>query len=110
MAMEKPLDPLQISDIQNRLESPDQPAMVVEIENPDSVSIETEDGGLIIDFDAASEMEDVPFDGNLAEYMDDRVLDTLGSELVSAYEDDISSRAMARSLWCTPSIVSRVCN
>ncbi len=25
--------------------------MVVEIENPDSVSIETEDGGMIIDFD-----------------------------------------------------------
>ncbi len=49
MAVDKPIDSLQIADIQSRLaEAPD---LVVEIENPDSVSMETEDGGVIIDFD-----------------------------------------------------------
>ena len=94
MAMEKSLDALQIADLQERLGEVQEPEMVIEIENPDSVSIETEDGGMIIDFDGGTgvDMEDIPFDANLAEYMDDPALDMLGSELVSAYDDDVSSR------------------
>ena len=89
MAVDKPLDSAQIADMQERL---NQPAMVVEIENPDSVSIETEDGGMIIDFDPKVSADDAPFDANLAEYLDPLDLDMLGSELVSAFEDDLSSR------------------
>ena len=52
MAVEKSLDSLQMADIQNRLADADeQSEMIIEIENPDSVAIETEDGGMIIDFD-----------------------------------------------------------
>ena len=89
MAVDKPLDSASIADMQDRL---NQPAMVVEIENPDSVSIEAEDGGLIIDFDPKVAAEDAPFDANLAEYLPPLDLDMLGSELVSAFEDDLSSR------------------
>ena len=94
MAVEKSLDSLQMADIQNRLEASvaEDPAMVIEIEEPESVSIQTEDGGMIIDFDPDPSVEDAPFDANLADYMDDSALDMLGSELVSAYEDDLSSR------------------
>ena len=93
MAVEKSLDSLQMADIQNRLADADeQSEMIIEIENPDSVAIETEDGGMIIDFDPDPSVEDAPFDANLAEYMSDQELNILGSELVSAYEDDLSSR------------------
>ena len=57
MAVEKTLDSLQMADIANRLEE-SQPSIVVEIEEPESVSIETEDGGVIIEFDPRSEDED----------------------------------------------------
>ena len=93
MAVESSLDSLQMADIQNRLADADeQSEMIIEIENPDSVAIETEDGGMIIDFDPDPSVEDAPFDANLAEYMSDQELNILGSELVSAYEDDLSSR------------------
>jgi len=93
MAVEKSLDSLQMADIQNRLADADeQSEMIIEIENPDSVAIETEDGGMIIDFDPDPSVEDAPFDANLAEYISDQELNILGSELVSAYEDDLSSR------------------
>ena len=90
MAVDKSLDPLQIADIQNRLQ--EAPELVVEIENPDSVSMETEDGGVIIDFDPSAEDLPVEFDSNLAEYIDEIELDAIGSELISAYEDDKASR------------------
>ena len=90
MAVDKSLDPLQIADIQNRLQ--EAPELVVEIENPDSVSMETEDGGVIIDFDPSAEDLPVEFDSNLAEYIDEIQLDAIGSELISAYEDDKASR------------------
>lgn len=91
MAVDKSLDALEMADMAGRLEA-SEPAMVVEIENPDSVAIETEDGGMIIDFDPKPEVDDAPFDANLAEFMDDMDLDMLGSELVSAFEDDLASR------------------
>ena len=91
MAVEKTLDSLQMADIANRLEE-SQPSIVVEIEEPESVSIETEDGGMIIDFDPDPSVDDAPFDANLADYISEDSLDALGSELISAYEDDLSSR------------------
>ena len=93
MAVDKVIDPLQMADMQNRLQaSEDEAAMVIEIEDPESVSIATEDGGMIIDFDPNPAVEDAPFDANLAEYMEEQELNILGSELVSAYEDDLASR------------------
>ena len=47
---------------------------------------------MIIDFDPDPSVENAPFDANLADYMTESSLDMLGSELVSAYEDDLASR------------------
>jgi hypothetical protein len=65
----------------------------ISIENPDSVIVETEDGGMLIDFnpDAMTGL-DVGFDANLAEYMDDRELGRLASELVGLARSDLDSR------------------
>ena len=66
----------------------------IAIENPESVAIETDDGGMIIDFDPnALPVGDEGFDSNLADFMDDDVLMELGNELVNAYNGDKESRA-----------------
>jgi len=64
------------------------------IENPDSVSLLDEDGGMIIDFDPnAPELMGVEHGSNLAEYMDERDLASLASELVAQFDADRNSRA-----------------
>lgn len=64
------------------------------IENPESVSVLDEDGGMVIDFDPnASELMGVRHDSNLAEFMSDGDLDALASELVAQFESDRNSRA-----------------
>ena len=46
------------------------------IENPEMVSIETDDGGMIIDFNpSAAESEDSEFNSNLADFVDEDELD-----------------------------------
>ena len=68
--------------------------ITVAIENPDSVAIETDDGGMIIDFDPDSSpmgMED--FNSNLAEFMSDTDLNEMGQDLVSQFEADKDSRS-----------------
>ena len=46
------------------------------IENPDSVAIETEDGGMIIDFDpGAPKRGESEFNSNLTEFVDEDELD-----------------------------------
>jgi hypothetical protein len=63
------------------------------IESPESVAIETEDGGMIIDFQpASSQKEDSDFNSNLTEYIDDNELEKLGSKLISDYSSDRDSR------------------
>jgi len=62
------------------------------VSNPDEVAITTEDGGMIIDFDPASEDLGEEFNDNLAEHMDDSALQSLGSEMVGYYMGDKESR------------------
>ena len=64
------------------------------IENPESVAIETEDGGMIIDFKPRSGKSsgESEFNSNLTEYIDDGDLDKLGSKLISDYMGDKDSR------------------
>ena len=62
------------------------------VSNPDEVAITTEDGGMIIDFDSASEDSGEEFNDNLAEHMDDSALQSLGSEMVGYYMGDKESR------------------
>ena len=75
-------------------QDPEEADITIAIENPESVAIETDDGGMIIDFDPnATPVGDEGFDSNLADFMDDDVLMELGNELVSAYNGDKESRA-----------------
>jgi len=62
------------------------PDIEIEIENPESVSIEI-DGVKIEIIPAPSE-----FTENLAEMMDDKELESIASELVGDYESDLDSR------------------
>ena len=75
-------------------QDPEEADITIAIEDPESVAIETEDGGMIIDFDPnAMEVVYQGFDSNLADFMDDDILMELGNELVSAYNGDKDSRA-----------------
>ena len=63
----------------------------ISIVNPEAVSIETDDGGMIIDFDPNVDQE-VDFNANLSEHFDERDLDRLAGELIGAFESDKDSR------------------
>ena len=75
-----PLDPLMMGD---------EPAIEIEIENPDDVMLGID--GVEIDLMAEPQIAE-DFGANLAEYMDDGELQTLASELVSLVDADINSR------------------
>ena len=65
----------------------------IEVVNPESVSIETEDGGVLIDFDPNNPLTGgMNHDSNLAEFIDEQDLMGLSAELVSAYMSDKESR------------------
>ena len=65
----------------------------ITIENPDSVAIETEDGGMIIDFDPeGKDIGESQFNSNLTEFIDDNELVSLGSKLIAEYTGDRDSR------------------
>ena len=66
-----------------------QPDIEIEIENPEAVHIDM--GGLEIDLEPGEGNEE-GFDDNLAEYISDSVLDSLGSELVSEVDKDLMDR------------------
>ena len=72
------------------LEGLNEPPIEIEIENPDSVSIEMD--GLEIDLVPVPEQGPEEFDANLAEYMSESELDSLGSELVDEFEKDLRDR------------------
>lgn len=92
MAVDKPLTPLHIADIERRVSNVAEDPLIFDIENPDAITIETEDGGAIIDFDPELQEEEIAFDDNIAEYLEEKTLSALGSELVSAFDDDKESR------------------
>lgn len=89
MAVEKPMIP---SDLE--VGGTDAEEIEVEIVNPDAVSIGTEDGGVIIDFegDLTEGLIGPDHDANLAEFIDEDVLQSMASELVEDFESDRESR------------------
>ena len=71
-----------------------EPDLEIEIINPEAVSIETEDGGMIFDFDPQSSLSGmIPHDANLAEYIDDGELQGIATDLVGQYKSDKESRS-----------------
>ena len=90
MAVEKQLIPdtgvKKLAELEEQLE--------IEIENPDSVSIETEDGGVVIDFEGnkTEELLGAAHDSNLTEYLEDSALVEIASELIENFNTDRQSR------------------
>ena len=66
-----------------------EPEVEIEIEDPKSVSIEM--GGLEIEL-KKEEPTAEDFDANLADFMSDEDLESLGSELVAEFEKDVNDR------------------
>jgi len=66
-----------------------EPDLEIEIEDPEEVTIRA--GGMEIEIDP-DRMEDDEFNANLAEEMDESLLENLASELIEDYEGDLSSR------------------
>ena len=89
MAVEKQMEP---SDLD--IEGTDAEEIEVEIVNPDAVSIGTDDGGMIIDFEGGltEELVGPEHDANLADFIDEAVLQSMASELVEDFESDRESR------------------
>lgn len=87
MAIAKPLEP---SDI----EMEDLEEVEVEIVNPEAIGIETEDGGMIIDFEGGvtEDLVGPGHDSNLAEFIDEQTLQAMASELIEHFNSDKESR------------------
>jgi hypothetical protein len=66
------------------------PPLEIEIEDPESVTIGM--GDIEIELTPDAEEGDEEFDANLADFMDDSALDSLGGELVGDFDKDINDR------------------
>ena len=87
MAIDKPATP-----IDGLIEQEPEEELQIAIENPDSIAIATEDGGMVIDFDPQEEKPESEFGSNLVEFIDDKELEHIGSDLISAFNMDRDSR------------------
>ena len=89
MAIEKRMEP---SDFD--IEGTDAEEIEVEIINPEAVSIDTEDGGVIIDFEGgvSEELLGPDHDSNLAEFIDESDLQAMAAELIDDFNSDRESR------------------
>jgi hypothetical protein len=89
MAIERPmgLDPFSQSPEQEE-------AIEIDIVNPESVSVDTPDGGVIIDFDPNGDMGGgSDHNENLADLIEENDLQGIASDLISAFEADRDSRS-----------------
>ena len=91
MAIEKQMTPFDVE-----IEDEGAEELQVEIVNPEAISMETEDGGIIIDFEGDI-AEDIlggdDHDANLAEVIDEDTLKSMASELLGDFEADRESRS-----------------
>jgi len=89
MAVEKIMTPRDLAKAEAAEEE-----VTVEVLNPEAVSVETEDGGMIIDF-TGEQVEEIiggGFDANLAEEIEESELQAMASELLSSFQSDRQSR------------------
>ena len=88
MAVEKIMTPRDLAKAEAAEEE-----VTVEVLNPEAVSVETEDGGMIIDF-TGEQVEEIiggGFDANLAEEIEESELQAMASELISSFQSDRQS-------------------
>jgi len=90
MAVDKNLEPFEVEEGGN----PEESELKVEIVNPDAVSIGTDDGGMVIDFEgsATEELVGPDHNSNLADFIEDSDLEEMASDLVEDFESDRTSR------------------
>jgi len=87
LAIEKQFEPA--TPIDGLVEMDPEPELEIEVE-----TTETDDGGMIIDFDpSASNMMEASFDSNLVDFIDEDELNSIGNELIGAYQSDKDSRS-----------------
>jgi len=86
MAIDKALYPAPVG-IENEVE---ESPIEIEIENPESVTIGMD--GMEIEIEPGKDNDDVSFDANLAEHMDEAELQSLATDLMGEVEADITSR------------------
>jgi len=67
-----------------------QPDLEIEVVNPDMVTLD--DGSVEITLIPGAEPTDMPFEGNLAEVMEDNALARLSEDLIGLIDSDIDSR------------------
>jgi len=91
MAIEKLLTPSSL-DVES---NPDEEELTVEIINPEAISMETEDGSVIIDFEGGitEDIEGPDHDSNLADFIDESELQSMASDLIADFHSDRESRA-----------------
>ena len=89
MAVEKQMTPFEIEGQE------DSEQLEIEIVNPEAVSIETEDGGMIIDFEGGitESLVGPGHDANLAEFIDDDELKIMATEMITDFQADRESRS-----------------
>jgi len=95
MPIDKPMDPLFNQD---DFEMGPQGFTAVEedVLSDEPMLTETEDGGMLVDFDPAElslNGDDSSFESNLAEYIEDGELNSIALDLVSKFDSDKSSRS-----------------
>ena len=90
MVVDKNLEPFEVEEGGN----PEESELKVEIVNPDAVSIGTDDGGMVIDFEgsATEELVGPDHNSNLADFIEDSDLEEMASDLVEDFDSDRTSR------------------
>ena len=93
MAVDKPLTPFSLDD-EADMDELDEAELEIEIINPDAVTIEDEDGGVTIDFsgELTGELLGPAHDDNLAEFIDEDILNSMASELIGDFLSDRETR------------------
>ena len=94
MAIEKPLEPFTEAYMTDAFGAEDPDALEVEIEMP--LGDAEEDGSLIVELELDEDgelIEDPDHDANLADFIDEDVLSSMASELVTSFDADRMSRS-----------------
>ena len=94
MAIEKSLEPFTEQELSDTFGAEDPDEIEVEIEQP--LGDEEGDGSLVVEFDEFSDLVDdaaLEHDANLADFIDEDVLGSMASDLVTSFESDRQSRS-----------------
>jgi hypothetical protein len=67
--------------------------LAIDVMSDEGVEVVLEDGSVEITFgEESGDLDDAPFDANLAEYLDDQALTKLANDLVGSVDSDVNSR------------------